>query len=174
MKTATPTSPSPSFDSSAEPPRLGEYNGFEVYPMPFFATLTASEPEVLGGWYQRALGFAVMMAGPLMHLRRRKYQDLLVVQGAPGAPEAREAGPVLRFDADGELDELAQRARGEPRVGRSSVEGPVDTPWNTRELSVTDPEGYCFVFSARRATPDAALEARMKALLDAGRGQEGR
>jgi hypothetical protein len=170
MKTDTSTSPSRSLDSQAEPPRLGEYNGFEVYPMPFFATLTAGEPEVLGRWYQRALGFDVMLSGPLTHLRRRRYQDLLVVRGVSSAPEV---GPVLRFDADGELDELASRARGEPPVGRSSIEGPVDTPWNTRELSVTDPEGYRFIFSARRATPDAAVEARTKALLDAGRRREG-
>jgi len=171
MKTAE-TIPQ-TLDPAAEPPRLGEYNGFEVYSMPFFATLIASEPEPLGRWYERALGFGVMLAGPLVHLRRRKYQDLLVVRGVAGDEGARAGGPVLRLDADGELDELAARARREPRVGRSSVVGPVDTPWNTRELTVTDPEGYRFIFSARRTAADPTLDAQARAMFDAGRRKDG-
>lgn len=141
--------------------------------MPFFATLTASEPEALGGWYERALGFGLMLAGPLVHLRRRKYQDLLVVRGVRGETQVREGGPALRFDADGDLDELAARARREPKEGRSSIVGPVDTPWNTRELEVTDPEGHRFIFTARRAVPDPDLEEQARAMFEAGRRKDG-
>lgn len=172
MTTPDSTSPSPRIDRG-EPPLVGEYNGFEVYPMPFFATLTASEPEALGGWYERALGFSLMLGGPLVHLRRRKYQDLLVVRGVHGETQAREEGLALRFDADGDVDELAARARREPREGRSSIVGPVDTPWNTRELTVTDPEGYRFIFTGRRAVADPELDAQAHAMFEAGRRKDG-
>lgn len=173
MMTADSNSPHSSFDRSAEPPKLGEYNGFEIHPMPFFATFTASDPEALGRWYERALGFGIVLSGPLVHVRRRKYQDLLIVKVGPGEGPAVN-GPALRLDADGELDALAERARKEPQSGRSSIAGPVDTPWNTRELTATDPEGYRLIFSARRAQPDPALDAAARALLEAGRQKEER
>ena len=154
----------PTIDRHAAPPKLGEYNGFEIYPMPFFVTLTTRDPLALCAWYEAALGFGVMLRGPLVHLRRRKYQDVLI---APGEPTV--GGPSLRLDADGEIDALAQQARSIAQRGASAVEGPTDTPWNTRELHVTDPDGYRLVFSARRATPDAQIEARVQAMFEAGR-----
>ena len=69
----------------------------------------------------------------LIHLRRRKYQDLLLVPASSDAP----AGPTsltLSFSADEDIDALAERVRSVPPVRRSKVEGPLDTPWNTRDL----------------------------------------
>lgn len=149
-----------------EPPTLGEYNGFEVYPMPFFAVLVANDPELLGRWYQNALGFGLMFMGPVLHLRRRRYQDLLLVAANPSV-EATTGGPALTFDADGELDELAARFAKEPPLGRSAAVGPIDTPWNTRELRVTDPVGHRLVFSARRPQPDPTIHAQWQAMFDA-------
>ena len=154
-----------------EPTRLGEYNGFEVYPMPMFATLVVEDPAQLAGWYERALGFGVMFTGPLVHLRRRKYQDLLVVPG--GAQGSAVGGPALTFNADGELDALAERAHAAPALGRSSIEGPIDTPWNTRDLRVTDPAGHRLVFTARRPEPDPEIARRWQEAFEAGR-REGR
>jgi uncharacterized glyoxalase superfamily protein PhnB len=162
MDTHTPPRP------LAEPASLGEYNGFELYPMPFFVTLAVEAPAEVAAWYAQALGFGVMFAGPVVHLRRRKYQDLLLVQAGPAAPPT-AGGPALRFDADGELEALAERVRAAAPVGRAQVEGPVDTPWNTTELRVTDPAGHVLVFHARRANPDPAQEARWRAAFAAGR-----
>ncbi|HZN73388.1 MAG TPA: hypothetical protein VFC00_17100 [Micromonosporaceae bacterium] len=36
------------------------------------------------------------------------------------------------------------------RRGGGLVEGPADTPWNTRDVRATDPDGYVVVFTARR------------------------
>jgi len=154
--------------SAEEPARLGEYNGFEIYPMPFFATLTVDDPAAVAGWYQRALGFGTMFAGPVVHLRRHKYQDLLLAAPRPGLPPT-TGGPALTFQADGEVDELATRAAAAASLGASRIEGPLDTPWNTRELRVTDPAGHRLVFTSRRSDPDPELHARWKATFEAGR-----
>jgi hypothetical protein len=151
-----------------EPPTLGEYNGFEVYPMPFFVTLAVDEPAALAEWYERVLGFSVMFAGPVIHLRRWKYQDILLVPASvPGG--ATSGGPGLHFGADGDVDALAERAAKAPRLGLSAVEGPVLTPWNTHELRVTDPAGHRLVFTSRPSAPNAEAHAQWKAHFDAGK-----
>lgn len=158
--------------SAAEPPSLGEFNGFEVYPMPAFATLKVHAIAEAATWYEKALAFRPMFTTPgpdgrpaLIHLRRRKYQDLLLVPAASDAP----VGPTsltLSFSADEDIDALAERARSAPPVGRSKVEGPLDTPWNTRDLRVTDPAGHAIVLTSRRADSNpeswAAWQARFK------------
>src|SRR5262252_2675592 len=123
--------------SAAEPPSLGEFNGFEVYPMPAFDTLQVHDIADVAAWYENALAFRLMFTAPgpderpaLIHLRRRRYQDLLLV---PASSDAR-AGPTsltLSFSADDDIDALAERARSVPLLGRGKVEGPLDTPWNT-------------------------------------------
>jgi hypothetical protein len=50
----------------------------------------------------------------------------------------------------------------------------VDTPWNTRDLRVTDPVGTRLVFTGRNPKPDPEQAARMKALLDAGHVPRGK
>lgn len=157
---------------SGEPPHLGTYGGWDIYPMPMFATLSCPDPAELASWYERALGFGTVFAGPLIHLRRHRYQDLLVVRGDGPAKEA-PAAPVLSFAADGEIEALAARAHAVERVGRSSVEGPLDTPWNSRDLRVTDPVGHRLVFTARRPDPDPEISRRWKEAFEAGR-PEGR
>jgi hypothetical protein len=152
----------------SEPASLGTYNGFEIYPMPMFATLTVEDPAALADWYQRALGFSTMFAGPVLHLRRRKYQDLLIMRG-PSAEAAGSAGLRLSFNADGEIDELATRAHAVPALGLSQVEGPIDTPWNTRDLRVTDPAGNRLIFTGRRDNPDPEISQRWQEAFEAGR-----
>jgi len=45
----------------------------------------------------------------------------------------------------------------------------VDTPWNTRDLNVTDPAGNQLVFTGRNPNPDPEQAARMKAMFEAAR-----
>lgn len=121
--------------------------------MPFFATLTVDDPAAVAAWYERALGFGAMFAGPVVHIRRRKYQDLLLAAGPQAAPPG---GLTLTFQADGEVGELAARARAAEPLGASQVEDVVRTPWNTRDLRVTDPAGNRLVFTERDAEADPA------------------
>jgi predicted lactoylglutathione lyase len=93
--------------------------------------------------------------GPaLVHLRRWQFQDLLV-RPVAAAPRP-GTGLTLSFAAvHEEIDALAERARAH---GGGRVDGPVDTPWNTRDLTVTDPDGTVVVFTAAR--PAAAADQR--------------
>jgi catechol 2,3-dioxygenase-like lactoylglutathione lyase family enzyme len=145
--------------------------------MPMFVTLAVADVAALASWYQLTLGFAVVFEAPgaggqpsLVHLRRRKYQDVLITPLPPGTA-AVEAAPnvTVSFSAEGEVDALAERARGEAAVGKSAVVGPLDTPWNTRDLRVTDPAGHRLVFTGRNPNPDPASVERMKAMFDRSR-----
>ena len=62
---------------SNEPPTLGTFNEFEVYPMPMFATLSVADVAVVARWYGDALGFRTMFAGPAIGgaLRRLAGRD---------------------------------------------------------------------------------------------------
>jgi catechol 2,3-dioxygenase-like lactoylglutathione lyase family enzyme len=123
----------------------------DIYPMPAFVTIEVSDLERTVDWYVNALDFVELfrMPGPggspsLVHLRRWRHQDILVRAGEAGLG----AGIVVSVAALAEdLPALAARARAH---GGGSVDGPVDTPWNSRDLRVTDPDGYRLVYTARR------------------------
>ena len=118
-----------------------------IYGMPMFATLNASDLDRTVSWYVEALGFVVLFTMPpppsptmLVHLRRWQFQDILV------RPADRPVTPgstgTLNFAAVyDEIDDLAAQARAH---GGGAVEGPVDTPWNTREetSSCSRPDGH--------------------------------
>ena len=154
---------------ASEPPTLTTFNGHEIYPMPMFPTIAVADVAAVSAWYQAALGFAVVFAAPggaMVHLRRRKYQDVLIV--ASREPAAAPASSLsVTFNTDGEIDALAARARGVAALGASSVTGPLATPWNTLDLRVTDPAGHRLVFTARNPNPDPEQAARVKAMFDA-------
>jgi uncharacterized glyoxalase superfamily protein PhnB len=160
-----------------EPMSLGEFQGHEIYPMPMFAKLAVADVDKTAAWYENALGFTTVFRAlsngeqtSLVHLRRRKYQDVLLVSArSTGTPSS---NLVLNFNADGEVDEIAARARGVASFGASSVEEPVNTPWNTRDLKVIDPAGNRLVFTGRNPNPDPEQAARMRAMFEAGRKEK--
>jgi|SRR5579859_458363 len=128
----------------------------EIYPMPSFPLLIASDLEASARFYQEALGFSHIftMPGPggapgLVHLRWVKYADLLLTRARDGqrVPEPRGLGITLNFNLfdrfGGRIEALAEHAR---RHG-ANVTGPVDRPWNVHELTVLDPDGYRLVFT---------------------------
>lgn len=162
--------------TNAEPEALGEFNGHEIYPMPAFAALAVEDVAAVAAWYERTLGFATVFRAPevdgqpgLVHLRRMKYQDLLLTPARSGHAVPGESSVTLTFSADGEVDALAERARAAAPLGRSAIDGPVNTPWNTRDLRVIDPEGHRLVFTGRNPHASAEQLARMKAMLDRSR-----
>jgi uncharacterized glyoxalase superfamily protein PhnB len=120
--------------------------------MPMFAILLAADLDGTVSWYVDGLGFVVLFTLPgldgpaLVHLRRWQFQDLLV-RPAVDPPRA-GTGLTLSFAAvHDEIDPLAEQARAH---GGGHVEDPVDTPWNTRDVTLTDPDGVVVVFTAAR------------------------
>ncbi len=130
----------------------------EIYPMPFFVNLIVSDLEASSRFYQETLGFKHIftMPGPggkpaLVHLRWTKYADLLISLPRDGkpVPSPRGGGVSLSFQMldrfEGSVDALAERAKAR---GANIISGPLDQPWNVRELTVLDPDGYKLVFTA--------------------------
>ncbi|MGW4508921.1 VOC family protein [Streptomyces sp. NPDC004436] len=131
-----------------------------IYRMPFFATLQVRDLDVSLRWYTEGLGMHLLATmgrrddgtTALVHLRRWRYQDLLLVPAA--GPVERGSGLTLSMAArPGELDELAERAT---RTGLGEVEGPAPTGWGTNDLRATDPDGNTVVFTA---PPDSRPQA---------------
>jgi uncharacterized glyoxalase superfamily protein PhnB len=157
--------------TNQDPPTLSEFQGHEIYPMPMFATLEVADVASTSAWYQAALGFDVVFAAPgaaLVHLRRRKYQDVLLVP-ARGTAATPPTTLTLSFNADRELHALWERARIAAPLGASEISDPVKTPWNTIDLRVTDPSGHRLIFTARDPAPDPDQAARITAMFEKAR-----
>lgn len=128
----------------------------EIYPMPSFPTLIVKDVEASSNFYQNILGFKHIftMPGPegnpsLVHLRWVKYADLLITKPRDGKElaEPKGVGISLNFNMfehfEGDMDAFAKQAR----QSGANVIGPVDQPWNVREVTVIDPDGYKLIFT---------------------------
>jgi uncharacterized glyoxalase superfamily protein PhnB len=121
--------------------------------MPAFPMLAAADLAASSRWYQEALGFQDVFtmrardgAPILVHLRWRKYADLLMRAASPTA-EKKGVGITLNFACNESLDALnalAERARA---AGARFVQEPGDRPWNARDFTVADPDGFALTFS---------------------------
>lgn len=141
-------SPVPAPGSGGPAPEISR----AIYGMPMFVTLAVSDLAATVSWYVDGLGFLNLFTVPglqgpaLVHLRRWQFQDLLVRPATE--PVSAGTGCTVSFAAVyDQVDEMAARARAH---GAGRVDGPVDTPWNTRDLSTTDPDGNTVVFTAAR------------------------
>lgn len=128
-----------------------------IYPMPMFVSLVVSDLAVAETLYASA-GFVTLatIPGPdgvpsLVHLRREKYQDILMTQGTA------VRGTVSASFAAGEidLDEVGDRIRS---VG-GDVTGPFDTPWFTTDVRFTDADGNTVTLTAPRGVDHAVAQA---------------
>lgn len=128
----------------------------DIYPMPSFAGLEVADTEASSRFYQDALGFIdifTMPAGPggkpmLVHLRWAKWADILL-RPAIGVPPGRKGlGISLTFTiTEGDLDAvdaLADRARAH---GARLITEPGNRPWNVRDFTVADPDGFHLTFT---------------------------
>lgn len=126
----------------------------EFYPMPSFVTLAAGDLSRSLAWYE-ALGFQTVFVMPgaeakpaLAHLRWAKYADLMLRDAAAQAAQAKGLGVTLTFTvasaAVRDLDALAERARA---AGAAFLREPGDRPWNARDFSLADPDGYALTFT---------------------------
>lgn len=110
--------------------------------MPAFWTFTVVDLEETVRWYTGCLGFIELFRMParpgsaeLAHLRRRRYQDILVTCGRPESP-----GPWLTLAAT--TEELLEAASAVMVSGVGAVHPPVATAWNTVDLHLSDPDGH--------------------------------
>ena len=128
----------------------------EIYPMPLFPTLIVNDVEASSNFYQHVLGFRNIftMPGPdgkpsLVHLRWVKYADLLITKSRDSVDLTgpKGVGITLNFNMlehfEGNIIAFAQYAREKG----ADVTGPIDQPWNVREVTVLDPDGYKLIFS---------------------------
>jgi catechol 2,3-dioxygenase-like lactoylglutathione lyase family enzyme len=136
----------------------------EYYAMPSFATFAVADPMSSVRWYREVLGFEVVFELPgargkprFVHLRRALHQDLLLVPAPPRfstAPGEVGRGVTITFTVTEDIDALAAQAK---KAGVRIVEGPIDRPWNVREVTLADPDGYRLTF-AKMLRPRAFAE----------------
>jgi predicted lactoylglutathione lyase len=132
----------------------------EIYPMPVFGTLTVADVQKSAEWYEKTLGFKTIFSVSdsdtheklFVHLRREKYQDLLLKKGVSDKA-TNSHGIALTFQAWGDIDVLTDRAK---QQGATIVAGPEDTSfagpdgntWGTRDVTFQDIDGYRVIFTA--------------------------
>ncbi|WP_050432961.1 VOC family protein [Chondromyces crocatus] len=116
--------------------------------MTSFVKILTSDAERSVRFYE-ALGFETIQAEPpFVHLRWGSQADVYLVTPPLGmALEARKGvGVLLGFRVEGGgVDVVAARAQAHG----ISIEGPVMQPWHTREIIVSDPDGYRLNFIER-------------------------
>lgn len=136
----------------------------DIYPMPSFPTLVVADIEASAHWYQETLGFQHVFTipgpggGPLLvHLRWAKYADLLLrKQFGPPAPAPKGLGIILSFAVfDGRVDDIAERARGS---GARLESEPKNQPWNARDFSIKDPDGFLLTFTQGPVDPGLGID----------------
>ncbi|MFS8479352.1 MAG: hypothetical protein FWJ93_10440 [Micromonosporaceae bacterium] len=90
----------------------------------------------------------------VVHLRRMKHQDLLLTPGEPV-----RGSTTVSFAAGGQdRGELPTTLRAAAPEG-ARIEGPMDTPWFTSDLTIDDADGNRVILTApREAEMDRAKE----------------
>lgn len=86
----------------------------------------------------------------LVHLRREKYQDILVTPGTA------VSGSMTASFAAGDVDlaEVAEQLRG----AGADVSGPLDTPWFSTDVAFTDTDGNKMILTAPRTADQAQAQ----------------
>ena len=123
----------------------------QIYPMPSFPVLNVTDVERSSRWYQDVLGFADVFTlrghdgvSLLAHLRWCTYADVLLTPTRVPIESPRGLGIALNF-ATTSADAVADQAR---TAGATILDGPTDRPWNARDVSIADPDGYRLTFTA--------------------------
>ncbi|WP_021594321.1 glycosyl transferase [Actinomadura welshii] len=147
-------SPVPAPGPDAVPPE--PYRG--IYGMPAFVTIPTNDLAASVDFWIRGLGFFELFGipGRLVHLRRWAFQDVLLVQ-AESVLDELPAMSVSFACVLSQVDSLAEDCRA---MRPDSVEGPRDTPWNTRDVEVITPENARVVLTAAKPFDPESQEAR--------------
>ncbi len=150
--------PAPGPDAIAPQPYRG------IYGMPAFVTIPTSDLAASVDFWIRGLGFFELFSipGRLVHLRRWAFQDVLLASAAsaPAQPTVPVQPPAMSVSFAcvlSQIDSLVDACRA---LRPNSVDGPRDTPWNTRDVEVITPENARIVFTAGKPFDPASQEAR--------------
>ncbi|MGH9520650.1 MAG: hypothetical protein ACRD2D_13415, partial [Terriglobales bacterium] len=65
----------------------------------------------------------------------------------------------------------ARSAHGASQLPRVVIEGPVNTPWTTRDLRVTDPVGTRLIFTALNPNTDPKQKEMLRKMIEAGKSK---
>ncbi|MDM5186898.1 VOC family protein [Bacillus sp. DX4.1] len=121
----------------------------ESYPMPLFVKLSISNMDSSLSWYKDVLNFESVFELPdkdgrivMAHIRGKKYQDIMLVS-EKNDQESNKKGIVLNFTVE-DVHRFFENAN---KMNAEVVEGPIDRPWNARELILNDPDGYLITLS---------------------------
>jgi uncharacterized glyoxalase superfamily protein PhnB len=119
-----------------------------------FAQFEVTDVDASTDWYRTVAGFRAVAPLPgIAHLRYRKYADVMLVPAddsadrdrADGASELGGRGASLYVNVEEEtVNDVFDRARANDAT---VVTAPTETQWNTRELTLADPDGYRLVFT---------------------------
>jgi len=127
-----------------------------IYPMPMFVNLVSQDLTATESLYAAA-GFVTLatIPGPggapsLVHLRREKYQDILVTPGTS------VSGSTTASFAAGDVD-LAEVAE-QLRAAGADVSGPYDTPWFSTDVTFTDADSNRIILTAPRVADQAQAQ----------------
>ncbi|MFC8827190.1 VOC family protein [Streptomyces sp. NPDC057137] len=152
------TSPVPAPGPDAVPPE--PFRG--IYGMPAFVTIPTSDLAASADFWCRGLGFFELFSipGTLVHLRRWAFQDVLLVTEGSVPEQEQEQAPAMSISFAcvlSQIDALVEACRA---LRPDSVDGPRDTPWNTRDVEVITPENARIVLTAAKPFDPASAEAR--------------
>ncbi|MFI1309023.1 VOC family protein [Streptomyces albidoflavus] len=147
-------SPVPAPGPDAVPPE--PFRG--IYGMPAFVNIPTTDLAASVEFWTRGLGFFELFSipGTLVHLRRWAFQDVLLV-AAESVPEQPLAMSFSFAGVLSQVDSLAEACRA---LRPDAVDGPRDTPWNTRDVEVITPENARIVFTAAKPFDPDTQEAR--------------
>jgi hypothetical protein len=147
-------SPVPASGLDAVPPE--PFRG--IYAMPAFVTIPSIDLAASADFWIRGLGFIELFSipGRVVHLRRWAFQDVLLVPSG-SVPGQAPAMSVSFACVLSQVDSLVEACRA---LRPDSVDGPRDTPWNTRDVAVITPENARIVFTAAKPFDPASQEAR--------------
>ncbi len=79
----------------------------------------------------------------MVHMRWIRFADLLLRMGAP-VTEPKGLNVTLKFMVAEDIDGQAARARA---MGAAFVAEIGDRPWNAREFTLVDPDGFALTFT---------------------------
>lgn len=144
--------PAPGPDAVAPEPFRG------IYGMPAFVTIPTSDVAASVDFWIRGLGFSELFSipGRLVHLRRWAFQDVLLVSAA-SVPEQTPAMSFSFACVLSQVDSLVEACRA---LRPNSVDGPRDTPWNTRDVGVITPRERTDRLHCGEALRSGSQEAR--------------
>src|SRR5699024_1751725 len=131
-----------------------------IYGMPMFVTIPTHDLNASTDFWVRSLGFIELFSIPeqLVHLRRWAFQDVLLVSASTDAGTTETSRISVSFSCVlNELDSVAEACRS---AVPEQVTGPYDTPWNSRDVEVSTPEGARVVFTAAKPFDPESTEAK--------------